>query len=345
MIVIQTSSKRFLSNLRRALGDECFTCHSVMNLEFAHLSSTDLRGAGRGSAHRYADVTKHPECYSLLCKNCHYDFDAGLLEIPESIGQRAIFIRPRPVNVRRLLETYSRADSIDMEEGRVAYPRYQSVMRGLADYYGYSLSEVTAVFCSLSPNSDYAGNLRSAATLLKAHNQGVEPERAIVTTYNQNKYRAWRYLDGEDFLTLAKGPKIRAFYRNILDPADPEQPVTIDGHMISVWVGRRLTMVEAVRHRDKLLRKKYEDIANDFRTAAKRVCLTGPQLQSTLWFTWKRINNIIFKPQLKLFADRDQWETLQAPEDIHPFPFLSRRELCFKLSQSEESPEPARAVS
>lgn len=45
------------------------------NLQFAHTSPTSLNGMGRGKWNRLLDIKKHPECYILLCKRCHYKFD------------------------------------------------------------------------------------------------------------------------------------------------------------------------------------------------------------------------------------------------------------------------------
>ena len=34
---------------------------------------------GRGSLRRLYDIRKHPECYALLCREHHLQFDAGLI--------------------------------------------------------------------------------------------------------------------------------------------------------------------------------------------------------------------------------------------------------------------------
>jgi hypothetical protein len=48
-------------------------------------------------------------------------------------------------------------------------------------------------------------------------------------------------------------------------------------------------------------------------------------LQAITWFTWKRVNNILYAGrQLELFRDisSDLWQTLRRPEEITPFPYL-----------------------
>ena len=94
--VIRTDSKRDLEPIRCALGGECLKCGSVMLLEFAHLDETGLRGRGRGKTHRYGDIVRNPDKYTLLCRACHYDFDLGLLAGPiPSVSEFVQFISGR----------------------------------------------------------------------------------------------------------------------------------------------------------------------------------------------------------------------------------------------------------
>lgn len=66
----------------------------------------------------------------------------------------------------------------------------------------------------------------------------------------------------------------------------------------------------------------YNVIANDFRLVATDSSLLANQLQAILWFTWKRINGILFKPQLNLFTQHDQWGLDVDPSSIRPFKIL-----------------------
>src|SRR2546421_4747162 len=153
-------------------------------------------------------------------------------------------------NIKRVL---SRADDSDWREGLIAYNSYNETMRGLADYYDYDLKQVAAVFAALSPNNDYIKNLRSCVTLLKGHRAGMPVESLTTTSYRSCQLRAWRVLNGEDFLSFTKGKKTRNFYELIIDPEHPTA-ITIDGHMVSIYTGKRITMLKA-----KLLNIKYDD--------------------------------------------------------------------------------------
>lgn len=48
-----------------------------VGLEFAHVKPTKLSGQGRGFYARYRDVLKNPDCYRLMCCDCHKRFDRG----------------------------------------------------------------------------------------------------------------------------------------------------------------------------------------------------------------------------------------------------------------------------
>lgn len=210
---------------------------------------------------------------------------------------------------------FDRADQIDLNEGVVAYERYNAVMRAIADYYHFDLDRVIAAFVSLSPNSSYNVNLRSLVSVLHGINRGLKVEDIIVATYGHCKQRAFAYAKGQkDFMTETKGPKILAFYNNILDPSDTRW-VTVDGHMHCVWSNQTMTMREAL-----VTRKQYREIATDIKRVAFKNYLRPNQMQAILWFTRKRLAQVIYNPQMSLFADSsDVWQSYQQPETIRPF--------------------------
>lgn len=226
----------------------------------------------------------------------------------------------KPAEGRRNLKWfYDLADRIDRREGLLAYKRYNQVMCELAQAYDSTLPRTLAVFCALSPNNDYFGNLRSAASVLAGVKAGVQPDDIVVSTYKHCRDRAYLYATGEaDFLGQAKGPKIRAFYRNILNPNDWE-PVTIDGHMKGAFEGKPLTMKEAL-----VRPNEYDIIAAETKRLARSLDLLPNQLQATIWFSRKRVLGIKFEPQMSLFSRPDDiWATLVSPDDVPPYPFQS----------------------
>jgi hypothetical protein len=213
-----------------------------------------------------------------------------------------------------------RADPIDLDEGMVAYERYHMVMQRIASRFCWSMPAVTAAFVSLSPNSDYFGNLRSTISLLDGIKRGLGPDQITVSTYGHCKRRAYAYAMGDaSFLLETKGPKITNFYHNIVDPRDGRW-VTIDGHMSAIWQGKNLTMREAL-----IPARTYARIRDDLLRLAFRNFMLPNQLQAILWFTRKRVDNIVYDPQLQLFAERgDVWATFRDINQIDPYPFRSK---------------------
>ena len=221
--------------------------------------------------------------------------------------------------VENILRVYAQVDAIDREEGLLAYPRYRESLMYYAVRYRLPFANVVGAFVALSPNNDYMGNLRSLVTILEGLRHSRRVEDCTVSTYKACRDRAWTFLLGTDFLATTKGKKTRNFYQNIFNPDDPN-PVTIDGHMACIYVGKRMTMKEVVRSRFK-----YDEVAEAFRTVAYDVDLLPCQLQAMLLFTWKRINNVIYSAQLDVFAGDNQWGTRIDPSRIRPFPIRGVR--------------------
>ena len=218
--------------------------------------------------------------------------------------------------IENLEQMFKRADPIDLDEGLVAYDRYHLVMQRIADRFACSLATATAVFVALSPNSSYHQNLRSAVSVLDgALKRHAGPDDITVATYGHCKKRAWLYATGRsDFLSEAKGPKIVSFYHNILDPKDSRW-VTVDGHMSCIWQGKNLSMRDAL-----VSRATYETIRAATLSLAFTHYMIPCQMQAVLWFTRKRISNVVYDPQMQLFADRsDVWNTFVDVNAIKPY--------------------------
>lgn len=221
------------------------------------------------------------------------------------------------MSVRNLRVMYRNADADDIREGKLAYSRYNQVMRNFADHYGNTLEQTTAAFCALSPNNDYYGNLRSLASVLQGVQQGTPLQSITVSTYKHCRDRAHGYASGAvSFVGTVKGLKIRSFYFNIIDPSDA-QHVTIDGHMKAAYVAQRLTMKQA------LIRGpvEYREIVAAAKRLAKSEGLIPNQLQAIIWFARKRTERVKYDPQLDMFQNdtSDKWRTLVAVKDALPY--------------------------
>lgn len=230
-----------------------------------------------------------------------------------------------------LEKMFKQADSIDIEEGLLAYQRYHSVMKAISEKYQVPLSIVIAIFVSTSPNNDYVGNLRSTVSIIDGILKSIDPNLIVISTYNHCKFRAIDYLLGRrNFLAETKGPKITNFYQNILDPTD-NRYVTIDGHMSAIWQGKNLTMKEAL-----INKKTYNEISHAVKQLAFRELMLPNQVQAILWFTRKRLHNIKAENQFDLMLPKgDLWKTSRNINEIKPFKCLSSSTRT--LSSSTES--------
>lgn len=223
------------------------------------------------------------------------------------------------IKLANIEKVFVQADSIDINEGKVAYARYNKMLKGIADHYDFGFCQTTAAFVALSPNNDYMGNLRSLISIMYGVNAKNPLEEITVSTYKQCRNRAYEYLIGnKDFLAETDGMKTRNFYLNILFPKDPRY-ITLDGHMCSVLAGKRYRMKEVAESKIVSSPNRYNEAAKIFITVAKRHKLLPNQLQAILWFTWKRINSIRYNSQLGLYDNNDQWKINIDPSLIEPY--------------------------
>lgn len=211
---------------------------------------------------------------------------------------------------------YARADEVDRREGALAYLRYNALLGQIAGHYDFEMEQTVAAFAALSPNNDYYGNLRSLVSLLAGIRQNKPCDEITVSTYKACRNRAHGYATGTvSFPETVKGPKIRAFYFNILDP-DDKRHVTIDGHMAAAYRAHGGTMKENI-----VKPREYTQIARAVKRLASREGLIPNQMQAILWFTRKRLLNVLYDGQYDLFADpNDRWKTLMRIETIKPYP-------------------------
>jgi len=231
---------------------------------------------------------------------------------------------------RNLAKYFRLADAIDLNEGMVAYERYYMVMRRIADKYGFTMEQVCAAFCSLSPNSDYWGNLRSTVSVLQGIRECQPDSEIIVSTYGHCKTRALAYARGvKSFTRETKGPKILNFYHNILTPHS-QRYVTIDGHMVGIWRDDKVATMKEL-----IIKPSYYDvIAYNVKHLAFRNYMLPQQMQATLWFVRKRLTNTVYDGQYDIFAEsNDAWRTARDVETIKPYTKRDQRAIDADLDQ------------
>ena len=182
-------------------------------------------------------------------------------------------------NLERVMDQATRWD---IETAEAAWFRYQRIVGQIAWRHGRTMIVGAAVFAALSPNNDYLGNLRDTARLLAAHAQGLTVDDFGVSTYHNNKRKAWRIAQGEQPLDLIVFPKTRSFFLNIVDPANPE-PVTVDGHIFNAWTGERIPLVSAAQ---KLRHGLYDTVADDIRQIGAERRMIPNVVQGIIWYAY-----------------------------------------------------------
>jgi hypothetical protein len=138
------------------------------------------------------------------------------------------------------------------------------------------------VIAVLSPLLSWPRNVAEARNLYSG-----QPVR----TLRSNAHKARRILAGVDPEHIVSGPKVRAFWKTIADPAEPSA-VVIDRHAIDIAAGRVL----GDKLRSTHLRRAgaYDEVAEKYRRAARRLSVelgmrvTPAQVQATTWIYWRR---------------------------------------------------------
>lgn len=202
------------------------------------------------------------------------------------------------MSVDNLKRIFDQATPHDFDSGLDAFPKYNRIMVKLAEHCETTPRVAAAVFSALSPNNDYHGNLRDAYTLLKAAQHGKTLTEFSVSTYGQNKRKAWRIAHGEDPLDLIIAKKTRSFFLNVYDPTDPG-PVTVDGHMVNVWRCKRENLAGL-----QFPKSLYDVVADGVRALAQEHGLVPCQVQAIVWMTWRRLHGIRSPAQME-FWDAD----------------------------------------
>ena len=143
---------------------------------------------------------------------------------------------------------------------------------------------IAGIVAALSPACEWELNKKQAEAICRAYQQTKKVEGITVSTYKQQYKKAIEILYCKDTSNIPdilgkRAFKTRAFYDNIIDCYQSEQ-VTIDRHIY-----RFLGMEDVWQ-----TRKRYEEIADCFREAAKYLGIRPCQLQATIWLKFRKEN-------------------------------------------------------
>lgn len=189
-----------------------------------------------------------------------------------------------------IVSTYLAATPEDIDAGLHWYQLAHNEAELLSIRYGVTIEAAAGVIAAISPGSAWGRNVIDAGRFIAAF--VTQSELPNVGVYGSDgRKKAERILAGESPLDVLGGPKVRAFYADILNPLDTEA-VTVDRHAKGLAYGYA-SKRKGFASDDKLSSVKSwenEYLAWHYRVIARRYDLIPSQLQAITWVAWKRIN-------------------------------------------------------
>lgn len=177
----------------------------------------------------------------------------------------------------QLRSVFSRATEYERNSGLLWYKEANLYLNEIADHFNLQLSIVVGICSVLSPANPWTNNIKDTYTLIRFKGK---LEHSI--TYSTNIAKAAKILRKKQVFPYLSGPKVTAFYDNILNYAN-SQIITIDSHIIRCAVN------------DSNLEIHYvplvfiNTIDQSIRAIAAENNLLPLQIQAILWVTWKRL--------------------------------------------------------
>lgn len=183
----------------------------------------------------------------------------------------------RLFSVDAICSTFDAATDAQWAEGYHWYPTAHAAAVDLADLHNVPTRTAVGVIAALSPQTGWEANLELAADLFAFGTCGHY--RDALT-----KAQAIAADPARDPLDILGGPKVRSFYRNILEPDRPG-PVTVDRHACAIAAGTDTSTY--LRTQPKTLERKavYRLVSGLYRSAAREYGLHPHTLQATTWVT------------------------------------------------------------
>lgn len=150
----------------------------------------------------------------------------------------------------------------------------------LAITYDISTQVICGMVAALSPRNRWTRNITDTEQVI------LLGEDAVVGTFNTNKTKALKILNGASPLTVLSGNKVTAFYKCLVYRVICDD-VCVDTHAYGVALGNG----ERLRPKN-ISDTKYAEISDDYRELALELGIQPKQLQAITWLTYRRIHKI-----------------------------------------------------
>ncbi len=178
-------------------------------------------------------------------------------------------------HVSNILATYALANSHERANGLAWYFEANTIARELGNG---DVAFGAALLAVLSPLEKWERNVAVAR-------HAVAYGYPYPTTGDKTG-KVTRLLSGENPADVVSGPKVTAFYNNILDPSGDH--VTIDRHAIDIAFG----VVHTDKSRPAGTKKLIAELSTAYRDAAKTLNIVPLELQAITWVAWRRMKGI-----------------------------------------------------
>jgi hypothetical protein len=175
------------------------------------------------------------------------------------------------------------ATAQDLADGLAWYDRARGHAETMAAESGLSVRQCAGVIAALSPRCQWATNVAGARRMLLAAAAGEgEP---VVGGVRSNRAKAWAIAQGADPGDVLSGPKVCAFFANIMGDVES---VTID-----VWAARA---AEGRENPHAPKRRRYRLCEETYRRAARRHGITPRDAQAAVWTVYRRTHGYQYDP-------------------------------------------------
>lgn len=187
-------------------------------------------------------------------------------------------------SVARVDGWLSVATAADLAAGLAWYDRARAVAERMAAETGLSVRQCAGIIAALSPRCQWASNVSAAWTMARAAAAGELQAPRVAGTLS-NRAKAWEIATGGDPDEILSGPKVRAFFANIMGDRDA---VTVD-----VWAAR------AAEGRDwphAPAKRRYRLLAESYRRAGERRGMHPRDAQAAVWTVYRRLHGHQYDP-------------------------------------------------
>ena len=173
---------------------------------------------------------------------------------------------------KNLLEMYEKRTDQHTQEGMQWYKTANQICIDMGKQLDYDPAVVAQVISALSPRNKWERNIIDTRTVLKAVNEGKNPEDVKVSTFHSNKNKAFEIAKGERGIDQAS-PKTYSFVKNIAE-LDASK-VTIDVWHLRACFGKTIE--------SGLTPLRYKQLEQLTLKCAEMVGVRGYEFQAIVW--------------------------------------------------------------